>query len=302
MTEAQKNILVVDDEPLNLEIIAEYLGASNEGYEWDTASNGEIAWRMLEQSPQKYYAILLDRMMPVMDGMQVLARIRTHPVLKEIPVILQTARSAKEDIEEGIKAGAYYYLTKPYQEEELLSIVRTAVHDHVRYRELRRELDSKNAVLALMHASRFRYRTLEEARNLASILAQACPSPESTITGLVELMVNAVEHGNLGISYDEKGALNDAGGWEDEVRRRLQLPEYCDKQVDVDFSRQDGEIFITITDEGKGFDCEPYLEISAERGAHNHGRGIALARMISFERLEYLGKGNQVMAVIRDKP
>ena len=300
MADTDKFILVVDDEPLNLEIIAEYLGAAEEGYQWETAENGEQAWQMLDEAPERYAAVLLDRMMPRLDGMQVLARIKTHPVLKEVPVILQTARAAKEDIEEGIKAGAYYYLTKPYQEEELVSIVRTAVHDHMRYLALRRELDSKNAVLGLMHDSRFRYQTLDEARSLAGILAQACPSPETTITGLVELMVNAVEHGNLGITYDEKGDLNDQGQWEAEVQRRLHLPEFRDKRVDVDFTRQDGEIRITITDQGDGFDCQPYLEISAERGAHNHGRGIALARMISFERLEYLGKGNQVMAVIRD--
>jgi CheY-like chemotaxis protein len=300
MMDPEKYILVVDDEPLNLIIIGEYLGAAEEGYQWETAENGDQAWQMLEEAPERYAAVLLDRMMPKMDGMQVLARIKTHPVLKEVPVILQTARAAKEDIEEGIKAGAYYYLTKPYQEEELLSIVRTAVHDHLRYLALRRELDSKNAVLALMHSSEFRYRTLEEARNLASILAQACPSPETTITGLVELMVNAVEHGNLSISYDEKGELNDKGKWEQEVQRRLQLPEFRDKQVDVTFTRENGEIRITITDQGEGFDCQPYLEISAERGAHNHGRGIALARMISFERLEYQGMGNQVLAVIRD--
>ena len=300
MSQPENTVLVVDDEPINLMIISEYLEDAGEGYQWESAEDGEQAWEMLEAAPEKYSAVLLDRMMPRMDGMQVLARIKSHPVLKEVPVILQTARAAQEDIEEGIKAGAYYYLTKPYQEEALISIVRTAVHDHHRYLDLKKELDSKNAVFSLMDNGQFYFRTLDEARNLSSLLAQACPSPEVAVTGLVELMVNAVEHGNLDISYDEKGDLNGRGAWEEEVSRRLQLPENQDRRVEVDFRRASGHIHITITDQGDGFDWHPYLEISAERGADNHGRGIALARMISFESLEYRGKGNQVVAVIRD--
>ena len=53
----------------------------------------------------------------------------------------------------------------------------------------------------------------------------ACPDPEAVIIGLTELLVNAVEHGNLGITYEDKTALNAAGTWDTEVRRRLALPE-----------------------------------------------------------------------------
>lgn len=300
MNQDQKTILVVDDEPLNLMIISEYLESADEGYHWDTAEDGVAAWEMLESEPLKYSAILLDRMMPRMDGMEVLSHIKSHPDMKDLPVIMQTARASQVDIEEGIKAGAYYYLTKPFEEAALISIVRTAVHDYQRFIGIRKELDDNRFTLGLMQSGSFQFKSLDEARNLSALLAQTCPNPEAAITGLIELMVNAVEHGNLGISYDEKGRLNDVGGWEKEVRRRLKLPEMRDKVVEVIHERCNGEIHIRITDQGEGFDCKPYLEISAERGADNHGRGIALAGMISFERLEYLGKGNSVLAVIRD--
>lgn len=300
MASDRYKVLVVDDEPLNLMIISEYLQSADDDYQWDTAEDGEQAWNLLVQAPERYNAVLLDRMMPRMDGMQVLNRIREHPLLKEVPVILQTARTADEDIAEGISAGAYYYLTKPYQEDQLISIVRAAVHDHVRYLTLKRELDQKNAIFQLMQSCQFRFRTLEEARFLSSLMAQACPSPETAVTGLLEIMVNAVEHGNLGITYDEKGDLNNRGQWENEVKRRLALPEMRDRYVEVEFLRKQDEIHVRIKDQGDGFNHEPFLEISVERGSHNHGRGIALARMISFERLEYMGKGNEVLAVIRD--
>ncbi len=300
MKRDQMKILVVDDEPLNLTIICEFLESAGAEYHWETAEDGQTAWEKLEQSPDRYNVILLDRMMPRMDGLEVLSRIKHHPILKEVPVILQTARAARDDITEGIEAGAYYYLTKPFQEEELLSIVRTAVNDHRRYLEMRQELDGNRLTLGLMQSCRFLYRTLDEARNLAAVLARACPNPQAVIMGLNELMINAVEHGNLGIGYDKKSLLNETGSWEREVTRRLALPAHRNKWVEVTFERCDGEIRIQITDQGKGFDCTPYLDISAERGSDNHGRGIALARMISFDRLEYLNQGNQVLAVISD--
>ncbi|MBL3617412.1 MAG: response regulator [gamma proteobacterium endosymbiont of Lamellibrachia anaximandri] len=300
MKQDHKLILVVDDEPLNLTIICEYLESADAGYQWETAEDGATAWMMLEQAPHRYAAILLDRMMPGMDGMDVLSRINSHPVLREVPVIMQTACASKEDIEEGTKAGAYYYLTKPFREEVLVSIVRTAVNDQLRYLNIRRALDSNRFTLGLLKSCRFQYSSLSEAHGLSTLLAQACPDPETAITGLNELMINAVEHGNLRIGYEEKSRLNETGNWEKEVNRRLGLPEMRNRQVEVTFERRDGEIHVHITDQGEGFDWLPYLEISAERGSDNHGRGIALARLISFSRLEYLGKGNRVLAVVSD--
>jgi hypothetical protein len=106
-----------------------------------------------------------------------------------------------------------------------------------------------------------------------------------------------VEHGNLGITYEEKTALIDAGAWEGEVARRLQLPENCDKRAKIAFERAEGEVRYRIEDCGAGFDWRRYLEISPARAFHTHGRGIAMSRNLSFDRLEYFGAGNQVLAI-----
>ena len=81
-----------------------------------------------------------------------------------------------------------------------------------------------------------------------------------------------------------------------DLARRLSLPEYAQRTVSLEFRRNGGAVEVLITDQGNGFDWRPYLELDASRAFHSHGRGIALARKLSFESLEYLGKGNQVLA------
>lgn len=296
MQDSKPRILVVDDEAFNIEIIQGYL--EDEDYLLDTAQDGVEAWEKLEREPESYDAVLLDRMMPRMNGMEVLARIKEHPLLRQTPVILQTARAAKADVVEGIRAGAYYYLAKPFDEAMLISVVRTAVRDSRQYRRVRDELKETTRALGLMREARFRYRTLTEARGLAALLANACPHAEAVAMGLAELMINAVEHGNLGITYAEKSALNETGGWEAEVERRLARADQAERFVEVEMIRVDQEIRVVITDQGAGFDWSDFLSLSPERAMDNHGRGIAMAGLLSFSRIEYRGRGNEVVAAI----
>jgi len=66
-----------------------------------------------------------------------------------------------------------------------------------------------------------------------------------------------------------------------------------------EIERGKGELTFVIRDQGAGFDWQGYLEMSPERAFDTHGRGIAMSRMISFDNLEYRGRGNEVKAVIR---
>lgn len=300
MTEPQATLLIVDDEPFNTEIIMDYL--EDEGYAFRTAEDGAAAWALLQQSPAAFDAVLLDRMLPNMDGMEVLARIKAHPDLDMLPVILQTARAAHDDMVEGIRAGAYYYLVKPFQEDMLRSVVRTAVRDNRQYRRLRRELARTARTLQLMLRGGFRFRTLDESLALAALIANACPDPGRVVAGLSELLINAVEHGNLAITYEEKTALSDDGRWKAEIERRLNLPQHRDRYAEVEFERGGETIVITIRDQGEGFDWKRYLEFSPDRSLDNHGRGIAVALAMSFDAVEFRGKGNEVIATLRLAP
>ena len=296
MSNDSPTVLIVDDEPLNLMILEERLGDA--GYETVKAENGLVAWELLENSHERFDAVLLDRMMPEMDGIEVLKRIKSHSGMKKLPVIMQTAKAAKHEVQEGLEAGAYYYLTKPFEKEHLLAIVESAMRDYRDYRELESRIALKDNSLACLDHGQFSFRRLQEGRELAAVLASASDSPETVVVGLLELLVNALEHGNLGIGYNEKGELHEEGHWEEEIEHRISLPENKRKRVVVQYERSDSEITYLVEDQGPGFDWEQYLEMSVDRAFDNHGRGIAMARMLSFDHLQYLDSGNRVKATV----
>ena len=208
-------LLVVDDEAVNLEIIAEYLEA--EACELTMAADGGQALELLRGGDADFDAVVLDRMMPGIDGLAVLREIKATPALRSLPVILQTAAAGREQVAEGLKLGAYYYLTKPYHRDALVAVVRAALADTAQRRDLARRIEESRAVMDLIEHATFRFRTLEDARALAAACAALCEEPDLAGMGLAELLVNAIEHGNLGITFHEKSELLAAGRWEEEV-------------------------------------------------------------------------------------
>ena len=134
--ERPQRILVVDDHPDNVEIIEARLTAR--GYRIESASNGEEALAKVRENPP--HLILLDVMMPVMDGFEVSRRIKRDSALPYIPIILVTARSETEDKVEGLDSGADDYLPTPINFPELEARVRSML----RIKKLQDELDRKN--------------------------------------------------------------------------------------------------------------------------------------------------------------
>lgn len=289
-------LLIVDDEPFNLEIIAEYLEET--GYELTLASGGEDALRLLRDPANLFDLVLLDRMMPGIDGMEVLRSIKQDERLRDTPVIMQTAASGPEQVAEGLKSGAYYYLTKPFEPDALLSIVRGAMSDLRSRRELGVMVQEYCNALRLVDSAEFRIRTLEEARVLSAFVAQLAEVPGTAALGLSELLINGIEHGNLGISFSEKTRLKEEDNWSQEIHRRLELPEFRNKHVLMQLQRVPAGWKIVIHDEGQGFDWSPFLEFDPERAFAPNGRGIALSRQLAFASMEYIGNGNTVQVVM----
>jgi putative two-component system response regulator len=114
-------ILVVDDQPQNIELLEAYLAP--QGYEVVSAASGEEALQKLAQNPVDL--ILLDVMMPGMDGFEVTRRIRKDPLHRLLPIILVTALRETEDRVKGIEAGCDDFLSKPVDKVELLARVRS---------------------------------------------------------------------------------------------------------------------------------------------------------------------------------
>jgi DNA-binding response OmpR family regulator len=294
---AKWNILVVDDEPHLLNIIEECL--SNDEFSIETTTDAATAWEKLNNPESLFNIIILDRMMPgKFDGLELLRRIKAARHLKKTPVIMQTGASSPEQITEGIEAGAFYYLTKPYAMKSLECIVRAVIADIELRREVSAQADKFSNSLKQFTYGELKFTTLDEANLVAGILAALCPDPDTASQGLVELLLNAVEHGNLGITYDEKKHLMYTDSWEQEVNLRLALPAYKDRVATATFERKDGSIEFLITDQGCGFDWRKYLNPDPGRVFDPNGRGISMARRFSFSSVEYMGVGNIVRATL----
>lgn len=297
MKNTSSRILLVDDDESNLDVLVECL--RDEPYELVQAHNGEEALAQLQQDRQGFHAMILDRMMPGMSGLDLLSHVKSNEHLQWLPVVMQTAASSPQEICEGIEAGVFFYLIKPFDQLLLLRIVSAAVEEGLKWKRIFRNLSQQSHIVELLQQGRFHIRTMEEAYDLAFLLGRACPNSEKVVFGLNELLMNGVEHGNLEIGFDEKTALQASGMWEEEIQHRAGLPEYVDKVVDVLFERCLDCIQVTITDQGSGFDWQKYEQINPDRILESHGRGIAMAKALSFSKVEYRGKGNQVVCVIK---
>lgn len=138
-SENTQAVLIVDDNPTNLEVLSESL--IHEGFEVAVAIDGESALEQVAYYHPKL--ILLDVMMPGMDGFEVCRRLKKNPKTQSIPVIFMTALSDSENKVQGLSIGAVDYITKPFQHEEVLARVRV----HLRLQHMATALQSHNRKL-----------------------------------------------------------------------------------------------------------------------------------------------------------
>ncbi len=126
-------ILVVDDSPLSIELISELLKGS--GYQIHSAENGLMAMDKLKN--ENFDLVMLDVMMPYMDGYEVCKKIKSTPETSGIPVIFITAKNDNDSIIRGFEAGAVDYVAKPFHTRELIM----RVNNHIELVRSRRELE-----------------------------------------------------------------------------------------------------------------------------------------------------------------
>nr|CRH05053.1 putative Response regulator receiver protein [Candidatus Magnetococcus massalia] len=285
-------VLCIDDMPQNLAILQRILEGT---YQIVSHTSPEKAVELARR--HRPHAIILDIMMPGLTGFDICKRLKELPETAKIPVIFLTSRVDHEAMVQGLKLGAYHYLNKPADHAVLHTILQAAIREYETQRALHDELHHMRNTINLLHNGEFRIRDLDQAYHLSALIAKACPEPDKQVTGLREMMVNAVEHGNLGITYDEKSRLIQDGTLGKEIERRLALPENADKCVSINLEQSDDKVEILIKDDGRGFDWQPYLRFAPERVSHSHGRGIALSNLESFDIIEYRGCGNEVLLV-----
>jgi two-component system, sensor histidine kinase and response regulator len=136
----EQKILIVDDTPANIDVLDQFL--EKEGYKISVAPSGEAALDLAARIVPDL--ILLDIMMPGIDGFETCLRLKADAATREIPIIFITAKNETEDIVKGFSLGGVDYITKPFRQEE----VRARIHLHLKMQRLMRALEAKNTKLA----------------------------------------------------------------------------------------------------------------------------------------------------------
>ena len=116
---SKKTILVVEDEESLLKL--ESILLTSKGFEVIGAPNGKIALDILEK--EQVDLVLLDIMLPEIDGFEVCRRIKSNPQTKDLPVIMLTAKKSNEDLSRGDEVGADWYVTKPFKSAKVIETI-----------------------------------------------------------------------------------------------------------------------------------------------------------------------------------
>ncbi|MEM9217865.1 MAG: response regulator [Cyanobacteria bacterium P01_F01_bin.150] len=171
-------ILVVDDVPNNLEVVRDTL--ISQGYTATTAISGERALRRL----QKYVPdlILLDVQMPGIDGFETCRKIKENPQWQDIPIIFLTAQTDTESIVKGFSLGAVDYISKPFQEAELIARVCT----HLQLRSLNRDLEKALSDLKTTQAQLVQAEKMSSLGQMVAGIAHEINNPISFIDGNID--------------------------------------------------------------------------------------------------------------------
>ncbi|HAZ47253.1 MAG TPA: hybrid sensor histidine kinase/response regulator [Cyanobacteria bacterium UBA11369] len=184
-------ILVVDDNNQNLQLIGDILEEA--GYETTFAMNGKRAFERIATAQPDL--ILLDLMMPVMDGLEVCTQLKANPVYRSIPIIFLTASTEKDDLVKAFKLGAVDYITKPFRGEEVLTRIENQLRLRLQAQQLQQLAQQEQEKAIQLEA------TLQELKQTQTQLIQTAKmsSLNQTIGGIAHEINNPMSFisGNL---------------------------------------------------------------------------------------------------------
>jgi FixJ family two-component response regulator/anti-sigma regulatory factor (Ser/Thr protein kinase) len=286
-------VLLIDDEA----IVRDELGGllTDEGYRLITAADGEEGIAHFRgETPDM---VITDVRMPRRDGLSVALTIRKEAPMTPVTVI--TGHGSEKMVLEALRAGVTDFLRKPVSFEDLSTALERM---EAALRLTRTQLAELPPSVAVQERT-WVYRL---SNDLAAIplfvdvlLRRAAAVGDPRTTGelslaLRELLMNAIEHGNLEISYEQKSRALQTGTLARIVKKRCEQPELASRTTTVWVVRRADTLSIRIRDGGAGFDWRRLPDPTA--GANllaDHGRGVLLARM-SVDELTYNHAGNEV--------
>ncbi len=294
-------ILVVDDQPQILSLMREILEA--QGYEVLTADNGLEALELYQRHRPSF--TLTDISMPRMDGLELLRQIKA--LSAEAVVMLMTGDGAESYAVEALRGGAVNYFNKPVEIKELINTLH-------RYSTLATGYDFELYAPEFLVDETLHLELLNDltmVNHAVQMIVHRCraifPLAEIFLLrfGIYEMLINAVEHGNLGITYEEKTEALEGNRLNELIETRAADPERSRRHVHLTCRLSPEGLHCAIRDEGEGFDHSVYAtpdpgRLFEELGTSLHGRGIMLT-CLQFDKVEFNEKGNEVRIEKRAK-
>lgn len=281
-------ILIVDDEQTVRDLMQAYL--ARRGYDVTTAVDGIFGLERFEKD--KPDLVFTDIVMPRMNGLEMLAKIRDqHPL---VFVVVMTGFSDENTAIKSAQLGVVDYLVKPFAPQRVDGIL-----DRMeRLAWLRRE--SKGVIIEDLPMSLDRVDMVLENDLLAAnrmverIMRLMGIRDDDFKLGLLEILVNAIEHGNLEIGYERKSGLPDIHQYMEFVKTRSSQADFAARRVRVSIRRTGDRVECDVVDEGPGFDWRATLEnASGIDELLHHGRRLLLAQVM-FDSLKFNDRGNHV--------
>ena len=285
-----RRVLVIDDESGTRKALVMFL--QHRGYQVDEAENGVNG---LELFRKHHPGVVFCHLhMPRMGGLDFLKAAKQ--VDPQVTILMITACDEQDVILQALRLGAKNFFQKPLNFEDVTESL----------------MALENQVIA-EQGSRFEYSCLKEERKVLSIpndLNQVSPvvnyiTPtltnyfdEQTVHGiqgaLIEMIVNAIEHGNLGISYEEKTQAIETDKLSQLIQEKGSQDELSQRRVTIEYSLDAEKVSYSIEDEGEGFDISSLPDPSEPENLWlGHGRGILMSRAL-MDEVSYNEKGNKV--------
>jgi len=285
------SILIIDDEPPVRDVLR--LMLSENGYRVYEAESGKKGIELFRlHNPD---IVLTDVHMPDGSGLEVTKSIKT--MWHDADVVIMTGFGSEEVVIEALRSGASNYIKKPIEVKELLNILESIIfkrENRKRFEVLKEIIVAETKQLVVGNDMSRVWGAINQIFfNISSSIEENLI--EGIKLGLYEILINAIEHGNLGITYEEKEDALNSNSYETLVASRLKTADGEGKKIDIRSSYENDTISIEVRDEGKGFDFRKVTaSLESEAIFSAHGRGILLASLY-YDSVEYIEPGNRVI-------
>ncbi len=270
MTNEDIKILIVDDDEDNRFCAAHnlrrFIGYPN----FAEAEDGFAGLSYLKENPD-VDIILLDQMMTGLDGVEMLCKMKEEPRYNDIEVIFQTGSLSDDEKAACMKAGSLYLLQKPYDDAAMKRLLVSASQRVRAKRRLKEYLEQERLPCL---GEQLHFSTLHEAEKVATQVAACFPQPEQALEAVYELLLNAIEHGNLELGYEAKKRALEADSYQKEVQEKLEIPVYQERRAWACVSKTQDGLLLDIQDQGKGIPEKFLKHFGPDCMSEPNGRGI----------------------------